>query len=177
MNPEAETGRAFTPTLLLILVLMASCSGPRNSAAEGVAVNSQSPESAASPPAGATAQKVEGDWASFWPAFRAAVRERDRAALKKVMAPEFGYGNGPKVSPDEVFRNLDDGGGKGWASLEKTLDVGTEPFRSPVSERPYRAAINKASCERPPCRYEEWALFELGADGRWRWTDLIFRGD
>jgi ketosteroid isomerase-like protein len=113
----------------------------------------------------------QGDWDSFWSAFRAAVRRRDRKALKAMMTPNFEWNfAGEPNNPDAAFGYWDK---RAWAALDRVLAQGTVPYQQgdPMKK-------NVTSRIAPPVAtrdyYDEWrAVFELGTDGRWRWAAFV----
>lgn len=117
-----------------------------------------------------------GDWQSFWTDFRAAVNKRDRTALRRMMSGSFGNGNTLNATPNQVFADLDSSDGEGWRALERTIARRPVPFKSPNSSRLARVVKNPLPCGKRPCRYTQWAIFEL-VNGRWLWTALIAPGD
>lgn len=110
-------------------------------------------------------------WNEFWTAFRAAVRRRDRAALKEMMVIDFewsfgGYPEGDRR--DTFFTNVMDK--RTWLILDRVLAQGTMPYDEHDPTRP-----NLIARIAPPHEptYAWRAVFELGADGRWRWSAFI----
>ncbi|MFN2455906.1 MAG: hypothetical protein ABR577_16980 [Pyrinomonadaceae bacterium] len=116
---------------------------------------------------------VNGDFATFYTAFRSAVRRRDRAALRGMMSNpiEYSLANPSNITPDRMFGFLDYKGGQGWLALERTLAKGTQPYKLPNSRRPARVAKNSSS------GVDEWVIFELSSDGQWKWVSYVFPGD
>lgn len=120
---------------------------------------------------------ADAAWMQFWEEFRAAVRQRDSAAIRGMMGGRFGYGNTLEATPEFVFQELAYGGGENWNILDRTLALGSKPYDLPSSNLPARVAINPNPCGGTPCRYQAWAMFEKGTDERWRWIAFIFPGD
>jgi hypothetical protein len=124
---------------------------------------------------------AERAWKPFIAAFRAAVRRRDREALKKMMAPDFftsggvGDDNGDGDSRDETFAFWGDSNTRGWEALEQTLSKATVPYtymRDARDKTPMRVAPPAANVRRQIVRqsFEWYAIFEFRADGRWYCT-------
>lgn len=122
----------------------------------------------------ASAAAAEKAWPAFFAAFRAAVKSRDRAALKEMMAPDFLYSLGGGGGPGEAFEFWDADGGRGWAAFERALAGGAVPQarwwnngRDPERHgRVAPAAANlRANVERG--RVGWYAIFEYREDGRW----------
>jgi hypothetical protein len=135
---------------------------------------------AVAPPAAVVAQRrgaAERAWGPFFRSFRAAVRRRDRAALRPMMAAEFyfhtsgGDDNGDGDSRDEALEYWSEPRVNGWAALEKTLAAGAVPntaMRGPGDRRPSRVAPPAANNRRAirSIAFEHYAVFEF-RDGRW----------
>lgn len=135
-------------------------------------------------PHAAAAQKVNGAagraWGPFINAFRAAVRKRDRAALKEMMSRDFYYHssggdeNGDEDTRDEAFELWGEPRLRAWESLEKILARGTVPntaMRQPGNRRPSRVAPPAANSRRAieSNRLDWYAVFEF-REGRWYCT-------
>lgn len=121
---------------------------------------------------------AERAWPSFFTAFRAAVRGRDRAALKGMMAPDFlfslGGGDSFGDMRDQAFAFWDAHDGRGWKSLDRTLARGAVPQarwwnHGGLPERPGRvapaAANRRGNVDRE--RVDWYAVFVFHEDGRW----------
>ena len=131
------------------------------------------------PPA-AVAQRrsaSERAWGPFFRSFRAAVKRRDREALRRMMVADFyfhtsgGDDNGDGDSRDEALEYWGELRVQGWAALEKTLAAGAVPnrlMRTPNNRRPSRvappAANNRRAAESHA--FEHYAVFEYRG-GRW----------
>lgn len=77
---------------------------------------------------------AEKDWPSFLASLRAAVQKRDRAALSKMMKPDFIFDccdnmdeNNNGETRDEAFRRWDKFPKVGWAALNRLLAQGVVP--------------------------------------------------
>jgi hypothetical protein len=116
-------------------------------------------------------------WPSFFAALRSAVKSRDRAALRQVMAHDFlfslGGGGGGDVR-DEAFLFWDADDGRGWKAFERALAQGAVPQarwwnNGAHPERPGRvapaAANRRANIDRG--RVGWYAVFTFREDGRW----------
>lgn len=124
---------------------------------------------------------AERAWVSFFPAFRAAVRTRDRKTLKRMMVPEFftsggvGDDNGDGDSRDETFEFWDEPNVNGWRAFNRVLAKGAvantawrqrgsttiSRVAPPIANN--RRAINEES-------FDWFAVFEFRKDGRWYCT-------
>jgi len=64
-------------------------------------------------------------WSAFWTDFRAAVKKRDRKALRRMMANDFIVDeNGSEMSIDDTFKFFDDPSVRGWAALSEVVNKG-----------------------------------------------------
>lgn len=118
----------------------------------------------------------EAEWTSFWEAFRTAVQKRDRVALKKMMASTVRYENELEGTPNDLFNSLDAEKGDGWRVLQGAIAKSVKPYR-PVERRPgkkFHSVTNPMPCSKKPCGYSAMAVFALGSDNRWRWTDFLY---
>src|SRR5262245_17471727 len=118
---------------------------------------------------------TEGNWRSFWPAFRTAVKTHNRVALKTMMSPQFEYtfGDVPTGDPrDNAFRYWDKPDVRGWIALEKVVAAGVASYKSsdPTSKYPRLIAPPAALGDNS---YGWRAVFELGVNGRWRWVAFV----
>jgi hypothetical protein len=131
------------------------------------------------PHAGAAqrAGAAERAWAPFFKAFRAAVKRRDRAALRGMMARDFYYHNsggdenGDEDTRDEALDFWTEPRVSGWEALEKTLARGTAPntvLREKGNRRPSRVAPPAANSRRAieSHSFEWYVVFEF-REGRW----------
>jgi hypothetical protein len=120
------------------------------------------------------ASDAEKAWPAFFATFRAAVRKRNRAALKRMLADGLLFSLGGGGGPDEAFKFWVRDNGRGWVAFERTLNGGVAHLarwwnngRDP--ERPSRvapAAANlRANIERG--RISWYAIFRFNEDGRW----------
>lgn len=134
---------------------------------------------AISPPAFPEAEKA---WPQFFALVRAAVKKRDRAALKQMMIPEFFYtlGHHATDNRDEAFSYWDEHHSKGWKALERVLAQGTVKASArwdpPEGEkRPRRIAPPAANIHRniKRGRIDWYAEFEFRKDGKWYWVTFI----
>ena len=105
------------------------------------------------------------DWNAFFTAFRAAIRRRDKQALKRMMTVNFNEAAGISYTDsdarDAVLANLN------WSQLD---DVIRQRVSAPQKQRgktirQVPAVLNDVAMV---------AVFELGNDGRWRWSDYYF---
>jgi hypothetical protein len=120
-----------------------------------------------------SAQKA---WVPFFIAFRAAVKKRDRVALKEMMARDFFSTLGHHASDqrEAAFEYWDGQKGRGWRALERVLAKGavrtTDKGLSNTGELegPMRVAPPSAA-KRSSFRKNiiDWyAVFQY-SDGRW----------
>ena len=134
-------------------------------------------------PHAASAQRASAAdraWRPFISAFRAAVRKRDQAALRGMMARDFYYHgsggdeNGDEDTRDEAFEFWAEPRLGAWEAFEKVLAQGTvrnTAMREPGNRRPSRVAPPAANSRRAiETNSLDWyAVFEF-RDGRWYCT-------
>lgn len=119
---------------------------------------------------------AERAWPSFFAGFRAAVRKRDRAALRKMLAPDllFSLGHHRGDHLDDAFKFWDANKGEGWKAFKRILAQGTAPLArwwhdGENPRRPSRvapaAANRRVNIVRG--RIGWYAVFEFREDGRW----------
>lgn len=124
-----------------------------------------------------TAARAQRAWKPFFVAFRAAVKNRDKDALSKMMSRDFFYlssggdENGNEDTRDEAFEYWQNANIGSWETLEKVLAQGTvtnTAMREPGNLRPSRVAPPLANNRRAiQNRSFEWyAVFEF-REGRW----------
>jgi hypothetical protein len=91
-------------------------------------------------------------WPAFWRQFTTAIRRKDRAALKRLMAPEreFFSGGGGETRDEWITMT-------GWKKLQTVLVIGTKPYNE--GRTPGR--ITK----------DNGLIFEF-VRGRWRFTGI-----
>lgn len=119
---------------------------------------------------------AEKAWPSFFAAFRAAVRKRDRIALKKMLASDllFSLGNHRSDHLDEAFAFWDENNGRGWKAFNRILTQGIAPQalwwnNGEKPKRPSRVAPSTAN-RRDNInrgRISWYAIFKFQEDGRW----------
>jgi hypothetical protein len=115
-------------------------------------------------------------WQPFFVAFRAAVKRRDRVALRKMIAPDLLYTLGGHRSDhlDEAFKFWDNFNGRGWKAFDRILaqrtasqarwwNNGENPKRS--SRVAPAAANQRINIDRG--RIGWYAIFEFREDGHW----------
>ena len=131
----------------------------------------------AAPAQRSTAASAQRAWAPFFRTFRAAVKRRDREALRGMMSGDFyfhssgGDDNGDGDSRDEALEYWTVTHLTGWEALEKTLASGAVPntaLRTPENRRPSRVAPPAAGNRRAVRlnAFEHYAVFEF-REGRW----------
>ncbi len=114
-------------------------------------------------------------WRPFFVAFRRAVQERDRAALRGMMSDDFFSSGGNSSGPGAAFEFWDDAHVRGWVALEKVLAEGTVPKAAwwNLGGRRYlgRVAPPAANIRRNVKRgaVDWYAIFEF-REGRWYCT-------
>ena len=122
---------------------------------------------------------AERAWPSFFAAFRVAVKKRDRAALRKMLASDLLYRLGHHRGDhlDEAFKFWDADNGGGWKAFNRILSQGAVLqsrwwHNGENPKRPSRvapAAANKRiNIDRG--RIGWYAIFEFREDGRWYCT-------
>ena len=114
--------------------------------------------------------------AGFFNEFRSAVRARDRAKLRHMLAPDllFSLGHHRSDHLDEAFKYWDAQNGRGWKAFDRILGQGTVPLAAWWNSgtkpgRPTRVAPTIAN-ERSNIdrgRIAWYAIFEYRSDGRW----------
>lgn len=127
-----------------------------------------------------SSKRSQQAWKSFFTAFEAAVKRRDRDALSNMMARDFYYlssggdENGNHDSRDEAFDYWQTTGDSSWQTLEKILAQGTVPntaLREPGNTLPSRVAPPLAADRRAIAdrKFEWYVVFEF-RNGRWYWV-------
>lgn len=114
----------------------------------------------------------QDSWDLFYKRFAEAVRKRDRAVLKDMMSVEFTYTFGPTPDGDprdNAFKDWNDPKENGWSNLDKVLVKGVVVYK-----RNYKPLTRVAPPAARSEKYLGWrAFFELGDDGKWRWTSFV----
>ena len=119
-------------------------------------------------------------WKPFFASFRSAVKNRNKAALTKMMSRDFYYlssggdENDNNDTRDEAFQYWETANVGSWQTLEDILDKGTAPntvLREPGNLHPSKIAPPLANNRRAiESRSFDWyAVFEYRA-GRWYWV-------
>lgn len=62
------------------------------------------------------------DFDAFFGRFKAAVTQKDKATLSKLMAPRFDFILAQNVAPADVFDALDANGGQQWSNLQRAVE-------------------------------------------------------
>jgi tetratricopeptide (TPR) repeat protein len=104
--------------------------------------------------------EANSTWPAFFAAFRAAVNNRDRVALRVLISPDFSV---PVDAPEGGFHSSDDvikwiDVMDLWGDLGKSVASGAGPADS-TDGRPHR------------CTNDGWYCFKFGANGQWRLTE------
>lgn len=127
-----------------------------------------------------TTARAQRAWKPFFAAFNAAVKNRDKEALSKLMARDFYYlssggdENANQDTRDEAFEYWENSGVNAWEALEKVLSEGTAPnttMRESGNRRPSRIAPPIANSREAVKRrsFPWYAVFEF-RDGSWYCT-------
>ena len=123
-----------------------------------------------------TKVSAEGAWKPIFAAFRAAVKKRDRDALRKMMPADFFSSCGNDAGAEAAFQFWDDPNVRGWEAFTKVLARGTVPMAAwwdAGGKRKYisRVAPPSANVRRNmKLQNVDWyAVFEF-RDGRWYCT-------
>src|SRR5689334_25164109 len=66
-------------------------------------------------------------WKPFFTSFRAAVKKRDRAALRTLMSADFFSSGGNSEGAEAAFTLWDDPHVRGWDAFNRVLSQGTVP--------------------------------------------------
>lgn len=126
---------------------------------------------------------AERTWPPFFKNLRVSVKRRDRARLKRMMAPDFHYTLGHHARRrqddwrEDAFRYWDNPDNPGWKALDRTLSRGAVPMaawwkegareKSPPTRVAPPAANIKRRVDGGVVPYI--AIFEYRA-GRWYFT-------
>jgi hypothetical protein len=103
--------------------------------------------------------RSNANWPQFWAAFQVSVRKRDRKALISMMSNPFGCAN-EDTSPVDCLRSLDDPGDYvSWKRIASAVRAGTK-----FDGRTRRMSLGS------------YLVFELGKDGKWRWSAIWASG-
>ncbi len=119
---------------------------------------------------------AERAWPSFFAAFRSAVKRRDRASLRKMLAPDllFSLGHHRSDHLDDAFKFWDANNRRGWKAFNRILAQGAVPqarwwHNGENPQRPSRvvpaAANRRINIDRE--RVSWYAIFVFREDGRW----------
>jgi hypothetical protein len=115
-------------------------------------------------------------WKPFFVAFRAAVKKRDRDALRKMMSSDFFSSGGNDVGAEAAFQFWDDPNVRGWEAFTKALAHATVPMAAwwdagDKIKHVSRVAPPAANVRRNmKLQSVDWyAVFEF-RDGRWYCT-------
>jgi hypothetical protein len=91
-------------------------------------------------PSIANAQSAaEKSWSPFWTQFVSAVKTRNKAAVKRLMASESAWYSGDGTR-NEWLRSLDENGW--WGRVQKSVSLGTLSYKD-LSRRPSRLTKDK----------------------------------
>lgn len=129
-----------------------------------------------------TRSTADRAWKPFFATFRAAVKDRDRQALSKMMTRDFYYlssggdENGDQDTRDEAFEYWESTGIGALDALEKILAQGTvvnTAMREPGNRRLSRIAPPIANNRRAIRNksFDWYAVFEY-RNGGWQWVAL-----
>lgn len=99
--------------------------------------------------------RSNANWPKFWAAFQVSVRKHDRKALISMMSDPFGCAN-EEISPADCLRNLvEPGSYVSWKRIASAVRAGT-----------------KLDGETRRISFDDYLAFELGKDGKWRWSAI-----
>lgn len=103
---------------------------------------------------------------AFYTKFRAAVRSKNKTALKSLMAPRFSWSLDGEVSRDEAFKYIGQviGWDKFWLSANKAVARTATRRQSPYCEN---CADYHAFAAKP---FPLQMLFQKDRSGNWYWT-------
>lgn len=142
---EAALNLAVPGTTTLDLTELKNRADAARKKAQGLNVENQ-----------AELEKAKSSWSEFVTVFRTAVKKRDRATLRGLIAvPFLTQSDGEIRSPDEVLRWLDES--QFWEQLEREIGTPTGPD-----------AIFQGNRGRPQLCTNGIFCFEYGKDNRWR---------
>lgn len=129
---------------------------------------------------------AERAWKPFFVAFRAAVRKRDRLALKEMMVTDFyfsggdGDDNGDGDFRDDAFKFFSDARLNGWRAFDRALEQGSVvigPAWNQGANHEYVTRVSppaanvKRNISDPRPKVAWLAFFEF-RDGRWYCTSF-----
>jgi hypothetical protein len=119
---------------------------------------------------------AEHAWKPFFIAFRAAVKQRDRVALRRMMSPDFFSSPGNSEGSEAAFQFWDESNDQGWQAFNRILARGTVSKGTWWDAGRRREYISRVS---PPVAnirrkikrgaVDWYAIFEF-RDGRWYCT-------
>ena len=105
---------------------------------------------------------AEKSWKPFWTQFNAAVKSKNKAAIKRLMSSEKDFRCGlDDTTRDEWLKGLDDN--KWLGEVQRSVVKSTKPYDN-GTRRPAR--ITK----------DEWLIFEY-IGGKWRFVGEEFLGE
>ncbi|HVS80353.1 MAG TPA: hypothetical protein VHE60_01305 [Pyrinomonadaceae bacterium] len=119
---------------------------------------------------------AERAWKPFFTAFRAAVRKRDRVALRKMMSSDFFSSPGNGEGIDAAFQYWDDPKIRGWHAFNRVLNLGTVPMAAWWNHGAKRKYITRIAPPAANVRRNidrgviDWYAFFEFRDGRWYCT-------
>ena len=120
-------------------------------------------------------------WKSFYREFLAAVRKRDKVALKKMMISDFlinsHYREEGENYREKAFQVLGEKRNRGWLHLDKALAKGVgnaKGYRTyggdEYLDRPHYVSPPNSLSE----SYGGWsAVFAYGKDKKWHWVGFL----
>lgn len=114
-------------------------------------------------------------WPRFIRRFRAAVRLRNKAALRSMMIADFLFTGRPHVDApadarDYALSLLDESGGRLWRQLGLSLKHGTRYIRDRSPTEGFDLMRFAPPWATEPGYVDEAASFEFGSDEEWYWT-------
>ena len=114
-------------------------------------------------------------WPRFIRRFRAALRQRDKVALRSMMIPDFLFtGKLHEDAPPDIrvhsLSLLDESHGRSWHHLDRILRHGTRYSRDRAPTEGFDFIRFAPPWATEPGYVDEAASFEFGPEGEWYWT-------
>lgn len=116
-----------------------------------------------------SAQNSQQDFDVFFAEFKHAVARKDAVTLTTLMMPGFNFIRAQGVSPSDVFKGLDAGGGLQWTNLQQSVQRQPMVYRLRDSNTPTRIL----QCTPTDTIYMCLVMFQQDIHHRWRWKSMI----